>query len=423
MGSSFARSAGDFSDGCGSAPAARFAPSSVGGGRPPALSLLLCLLVDVCAATCSGRSWRSRHVPDLKIAASPSSRGILPPRVPPLPPLPPRGPTSGTSAPPPLSNAGLKPLPAGTQGVAIVARHAPVGLPHTIPRPLAALRWGADDIKRACPGGDCSCRSQPRRGPGAPGPSPAPGRLGAGWARSLCFLLAGVAPAAATTAGPSVSPSAWPCPCMLAPAAAAGVSADSAAAGVDGSIGDWSYRPTTSATAAAITGASRVGGDSAPTGAGESASPGSPCNSSAAGPSSDSGSKTKPSSEAAAVPAAGRRDICPNSVESATTATSAPPCSLTPGPTAAASSHKPGLEIGGMLPAEQSAAVAAATEMLHYLPLIGLVQGAPGAALGPGPRAMVRLAESARGSPLGLVSAAASVLRWMDGRLCWILAE
>ncbi|CAI6012507.1 unnamed protein product [Closterium sp. NIES-65] len=233
MGSSFARSAGDFSDGCGSAPAARFAPSSVGGGRPPALSLLLCLLVDVC--------------------------------------------------------------------------------------------WGADDIKRACPGGDCSCRSQPRRGPGAPGPSPAPGRLGAGWARSLCFLLAGVAPAAATTAGPSVSPSAWPCPCMLAPAAAAGVSADSAAAGVDGSIGDWSYRPTTSATAAAITGASRVGGDSAPTGAGESASPGSPCNSSAAGPSSDSGSKTKPSSEAAAVPAAGRRDICPNSVESATTATSAPP--------------------------------------------------------------------------------------------------
>ncbi|CAI5956153.1 unnamed protein product [Closterium sp. NIES-64] len=203
------------------------------------------------------------------------------------------------------------------------------------------LGWGADDIKRACPGGDCSCRSQPRRGPGAPGPSPAPGRLGAGWARSLCFLLAGVAPAAATTAGPSVSPSAWPCPCMLAPAAAAGVSADSAAAGVDGSIGDWSYRPTTSATAAAITGASRVGGDSAPTGAGESASPGSPCNSSAAGPSSDSGSKTKPSSEAAAVPAAGRRDICPNSVESATTATSAPPCSLTPGPTAAASSHKP----------------------------------------------------------------------------------
>ncbi|CAI5966141.1 unnamed protein product [Closterium sp. NIES-65] len=37
--------------------------------------------------------------------------------------------------------------------------------------------------------------------------------------------------------------------------------------------------------------------------------------------------------------------------------------------------------------------------------------------------AMVRLAESAQEGPLGLVSAAASVLRWMDGRLCWILAE
>ncbi|CAI5963467.1 unnamed protein product [Closterium sp. NIES-65] len=82
-----------------------------------------------------------------------------------------------------------------------------------------------------------------------------------------------------------------------------------------------------------------------------------------------------------------------------------------------------GVEVGGMLPSEQSAAVSAAREMLHYLPLIGLVQGAPGAALGPGPGAMLRLAESAQGAPLGLVSAAASVLRWMDGRLCWILSE
>ncbi|CAI6000963.1 unnamed protein product [Closterium sp. NIES-65] len=81
------------------------------------------------------------------------------------------------------------------------------------------------------------------------------------------------------------------------------------------------------------------------------------------------------------------------------------------------------LAVGGMVPSEQSAAVAAATEMLHYLPLIGLVPGAPGAALGPGPGAMMRLAESTQQAPLGLVSAAASVLRWMDGRLCWILAE
>ncbi|CAI5537635.1 unnamed protein product [Closterium sp. Naga37s-1] len=46
MASSFARSAGDFSDGCGGTPAAWPAPSTVGGGGPPALSRLLCLLVD-----------------------------------------------------------------------------------------------------------------------------------------------------------------------------------------------------------------------------------------------------------------------------------------------------------------------------------------------------------------------------------------
>ncbi|CAI6010407.1 unnamed protein product [Closterium sp. NIES-65] len=43
---------------------------------------------------------------------------------------------------------------------------------------------------------------------------------------------------------------------------------------------------------------------------------------------------------------------------------------------------------------------------------------APGAALGPGHGAMMRLAEFAQGAPLGLVSTAASVLCWMDGRLC-----
>ncbi|CAI5479391.1 unnamed protein product [Closterium sp. Yama58-4] len=82
-----------------------------------------------------------------------------------------------------------------------------------------------------------------------------------------------------------------------------------------------------------------------------------------------------------------------------------------------------GVEVAGMLPSERTAAVSAAQEMLRYLPLIGLVSAAPGVALGPGPGAVMRLAESARGAPLGLVSAAAAVLRWMDGRLCWILAE
>ncbi|CAI5993522.1 unnamed protein product [Closterium sp. NIES-65] len=81
------------------------------------------------------------------------------------------------------------------------------------------------------------------------------------------------------------------------------------------------------------------------------------------------------------------------------------------------------VQIGAMQPAEQTAAVAAAEELQHYLPLIGFVPGSPGAALGPGPGALARLAESAQEDPLDLVAAAASVLRWLDGRLCWILVE
>ncbi|CAI5953832.1 unnamed protein product [Closterium sp. NIES-65] len=81
------------------------------------------------------------------------------------------------------------------------------------------------------------------------------------------------------------------------------------------------------------------------------------------------------------------------------------------------------VQIGAMQPAEQTAAVAAAEELQHYLPLIGFVPGSPGAALGPGPGALARFAESAQEDPLDLVAAAASVLRWLDGRLCWILVE
>ncbi|CAI5963933.1 unnamed protein product [Closterium sp. NIES-65] len=153
--------------------------------------------------------------------------------------------------------------------------------------------------------------------------------------------------------------------------------------------------------------------------------------------SSGSGGRTtagevKPPSEAAAVSAADTPPTvpavcvpsCAILVPSAAAAASVSSSSAAPSASAAlAAAAKPSLDVGGMVPSEQSAAVAAATEMLHYLPLIGLVPGAPGAALGPGPGAMMRLAESAQQAPLGLVSAAASVLRWMDGRLCWILAE
>ncbi|CAI7737247.1 unnamed protein product [Closterium sp. NIES-53] len=76
-----------------------------------------------------------------------------------------------------------------------------------------------------------------------------------------------------------------------------------------------------------------------------------------------------------------------------------------------------------MLQQEQEEAVAAAMEMLRMLPAIGLVPGSPGSELGPGPASLRRLALAALQSPRDIVPAAASVLRWMDGRLCWILAE
>ncbi|CAI7876200.1 unnamed protein product [Closterium sp. NIES-53] len=72
---------------------------------------------------------------------------------------------------------------------------------------------------------------------------------------------------------------------------------------------------------------------------------------------------------------------------------------------------------------EQEEAVAAAMEMLPMLPTIGLVSGSPRSALGPGPASLRRLALAALQAPWDIVPAAASVLRWMDGRLCWILAE
>ncbi|CAI5991533.1 unnamed protein product [Closterium sp. NIES-65] len=81
------------------------------------------------------------------------------------------------------------------------------------------------------------------------------------------------------------------------------------------------------------------------------------------------------------------------------------------------------VQIKAMQPAEQAAMVAVAEELQHYLPLIGFVPGSRGAALTPGPGALARLADSAQEDPLDLAAAAASVLPWLDGRLCWILVE
>ncbi|CAI5993345.1 unnamed protein product [Closterium sp. NIES-64] len=288
---------------------------------------------------------------------------------------------------------------------------------------------GADDEKRACSGGDCPCRSQPRRGPGAPGPSPAPGRLGAGWARSFTLLLYGAAPEAAPVTGRPVPSAAWPRPHMLTVTAAADILADSAAVGADGSFRGCTGCLATSATTAAISISPRGDKDNATSGASESSDPCStyassaaatPCTGGVVGPAvcAAAGAIESPSEAAAGTAAASECASRPIPVESASATTPCSPRHVKSGPAAATSPRalpplveqrvvhvgtcltlmsyildqlhvclaRKGLEVGGMLPAERSAAVAAATEMLHYLPLIGLVPDAPGAALGPGPR-------------------------------------
>ncbi|CAI5959291.1 unnamed protein product [Closterium sp. NIES-65] len=304
------------------------------------------------------------------------------------------------------------------------------------------------------------------RFPDAHGPSPAPGRLGAGWARSFTLLLYGAAPEAAPVTGRPVPSAAWPRPHMLTVTAAADILADSAAVGADGSFRGCTGCLATSATTAAISISPRGDKDNATSGASESSDPCStyassaaatPCTGGVVGPAvcAAAGAIESPSEAAAGTAAASECASRPIPVESASATTPCSPRHVKSGPAAATSPRalpplveqrvvhvgtcltlmsyildqlhvclaRKGLEVGGMLPAERSAAVAAATEMLHYLPLIGLVPDAPGAALGPGPRVVVRLAESAREGPLGLVSAAASVLHWIDGRLCWILAK
>ncbi|CAI5976386.1 unnamed protein product [Closterium sp. NIES-65] len=329
--------------------------------------------------------------------------------------------------------------------------------------------WFDDDDSCARSDGDCPCRSQPRRGPGEPGPSPAPGRLGAGWARSLVFDLARAASEEASLAGPGASPSAWPCSCLLAATTATGVPAQAAAVVAPSSAGASPCSPiaadTAAASAAAVTGAGDA--DNATSANCSGAAPGLISSASACAARGVAAGEAEPPSTAVAEPPAG--------VGSAAVPTTGPSASATTGfPVAAADtisassfspttpsasaaslgvtcshvaaparSEHPGstvsavvpsvllqvslvqqeVQIGAMQPAEQTAAVAAAEELKHYLPLIGFVPGSPGAALGPGPGALARLAESAQEDPLDLVAAAASVLRWLDGRLCWVLVE
>ncbi|CAI5969095.1 unnamed protein product [Closterium sp. NIES-64] len=116
-----------------------------------------------------------------------------------------------------------------------------------------------DDFRCARSDGSCPCRSQPRRGPGEPGPSPAPGRLGAGWARSFFFDFARASLEESPFAGPVNSPTAWPCFCLLAATAAAGISAHAAALVAPSAVGASPCSPvaadTTAASTAGVTGA------------------------------------------------------------------------------------------------------------------------------------------------------------------------
>ncbi|CAI5988943.1 unnamed protein product [Closterium sp. NIES-65] len=207
------------------------------------------------------------------------------------------------------------PVTAGTQGVAIVARPAPVGLPHTFPRPLVELR-----VSRA------------------------------GWARTFFFFFARAASEAAPFMGPSLSPSAWLCFCVLAAAAAACVGGDSAAVGAGSWFGGPSCCLAASATTAAISATPSGDRDSATNGAGDSADPSPVRNSSAAGPpfigsnvavgcAAEDEIKSPPRRQQSQHQ--GQRVSCAVSVDSAATATSVSTCHVTPGPAAAPVSSKP----------------------------------------------------------------------------------
>ncbi|CAI5959297.1 unnamed protein product [Closterium sp. NIES-65] len=318
-------------------------------------------------------------------------------------------------------------------------------------------------------GPTCPCRSQPRRGPGEPGPSPAPSRLGAGWARGFLVDITRVAPEAAPFGGLGVSPSAWTCSCLLEAAAAAGIPTFAAAAVAPSAVGASPRTPVAADTAAASTagdtGAARgvaegetelaskaaaeAPADTRTAGTPAAATPDSSPAATAGGAAASSSISAPSVSFAPPSAAASLLGVpcssVPSSARSVTPPAPPPPQAVVPGqpPTLVeqrvmhvgtcltllsyvldqlhVTLVQQEVQIGAMQPAEQTAAVAAAEELQHYLPLIGFVPGSPGAALGPGPGALARLAESAQEDPLDLVAAAASVLRWLDGRLCWIL--
>ncbi|CAI7844238.1 unnamed protein product [Closterium sp. NIES-54] len=101
---------------------------------------------------------------------------------------------------------------------------------------------------------------------------PCSGRLNAGWAQNFFTPFPLVARAAAPFPRPGVSLATWSRPCVSAPTAATGVSADPALAVTPPSTG-----PTSSPTAAAVTTAVCACGASTATSDARSCSSTSPC--------------------------------------------------------------------------------------------------------------------------------------------------
>ncbi|CAI7772707.1 unnamed protein product [Closterium sp. NIES-53] len=293
-------------------------------------------------------------------------------------------------------------------------------------------------------------RSQPRRGPGWPETSPAPGRLGAGWARNFFLPFPRVACAATPFPRPRVSPATWSHPCVSAPTAAAGVSADPAPTIVPPSTG-----PTSAPTAASIITtvcACGAGPVTSVASVAHSCSSTRPCisgSSITAGPVARCEAESPP--EAAAVSAANSPStshpvaappdvaasaasvttfICPtrsspSAVSGGDLVIEYPPAPrdrpvrvlathLSRGSSGSGPAAPLGF-VGRLSPCRMGTSRRAARWAR------GDVSVSFGNALGAG--SLRRLALAALQSPRDIVPAAASVLRWMDGRLCWILAE
>ncbi|CAI5943072.1 unnamed protein product [Closterium sp. NIES-65] len=304
------------------------------------------------------------------------------------------------------------------------------------------------------------------------GPNPAPGLLGAGWARSFFFDLVRAASEAAPFAGSALSPSAWPGSRLFVATAAAGVPSHTAKA-----VTTTSAPPAAAASVDAPTGRGGAGSSACDSAApdpepGQKPSAGGKANAAAAkGEDEPPPAATVASAASHASPAISANSVAAGTISIALRAaapTGIPPVAASPAAAVSASTLAAGSWVSApasssassaaadsaagfsgclsqspcpvlhvyqarlwledappppMALQEQEKATAAAMQMLRMLPLIGLVPGSPSSALGPGPASLRRLALAALQAPRDIVSAAASVLRWMDGRLSWILAE